>query len=102
MFIAKLAAFVLFLPMLKRRLFKTTPFLILYVLGLLGIIYQLITEFGRVDSWGYMAIFAVLPFIIAMIIIDVLLKAFIKQSMKWVWIIEAFLSLVLIYYWIVR
>jgi hypothetical protein len=88
--------------MLKQRLFKTTPFLLLYVFGLFGIVYQLIVEFAGPQSWGHMAVFAVLPFIVAMIIIDLLLKTFIKQSMKWIWIIESFLSLALVYYWIVR
>jgi hypothetical protein len=88
--------------MLKQRLLRTSPFLIFYVLGLLWIIYELI--FGRVgaDGWGDLAIYSVLPFIILFIVVDVVLKLSIKKSVVWLWVIEAFLSLALIYYWIVR
>src|SRR3712207_8434874 len=37
---------------------------------------------------------------IGMIVADVTLKLLFKRSTKWVWLIEVFLSLGLVYYWI--
>ena len=92
----------LFLLMLKKRLLRTTPFFIFYLLGMLWIMYELIFERGGAEGWAELAIYSILPLIVLLIIVDVVLKLLIKTSLVWIWVLEAFLSLGLVYYWIVR
>jgi len=88
--------------MLKKRLFITTPFLIISILSLLWILYELIIERGGFEGWGLLTIYSILPFLIGIIIVDLVLKLLLKTAVKWMWLIEGFLLLGLVYYWIVR
>jgi hypothetical protein len=86
--------------MLKQRLFKTTPFFIFYILGLLTIFYQFILQLVNTERWGYLAIFSIMPVVAGMIVVDVVLKGIVRK-VKWIWLIEGFLCLGLIYLWII-
>lgn len=86
--------------MLKQRLLKTTPFLILYAVGLLYILFEVVFNSG-LERWGVVTIYSVLPFLLFTFLVDVILKIVLKTKLLWIWMIELTLLLGLVYYWII-
>jgi hypothetical protein len=87
--------------MFKRWFNRITPFVIIAVVTSLFVLFQIIFGYATLDAWKYPILWKLLLFLLATIIIDVLLKYTIKKKNYWIWIIESFLCLVLVYYWIV-
>ncbi len=88
------------MSMHKKHLLKPTPFFILSLLGILYLLFELITSGFVVEGWVYRIKNLLLPVILFMIAADVLLKYFIKKTRR-ILVIELILLLGVIYYWIV-
>ncbi len=87
--------------MIKKWYSRPTPFVILSVIVTIVLLFGLLAERGGTDGWRYLFIHSLLPALIIMLAIDLLLKWVIKKATKWIWIIEAILTLGFVYWWIV-
>lgn len=63
-------------------------------------LFEWIVGGGRVEGWLYRMLNLLLPVAISMLVLDILLKYFLR-SLRVIWLVEAVLSLGIIYYWIV-
>ena len=93
--------FTVILNMIRKWIVRTTPFVILSLICTVVLLYELIIERDGPAEWRDSLLFKLLFFLVAIILTDVVLKYFIKTRNYWIWIIEAFLCLGFIYYWIV-
>ena len=87
--------------MIKKWFQNTTPFVILSVFAAIIILYEIVFEGAGFAEWRVPVIFKLLIFLAVIIIIDVILKFYIKCSNAWIWFIELFSCLGFIYYWII-
>lgn len=83
-----------------KGFFRTSPFLILSFCTAFILLYQLIFERGGPDEWRHPLLLTLLFFLILIVVSDLVLKHFIKKN-SWLWVIELFMCLGFIYYWIV-
>ena len=86
--------------MTKNRLAKPSLFFVVSLLIVLYILFEWIAAGGHVEGWVYRMVNLMLPVAISMLVIDLLLKYFLR-SLRVIWLVEAVLSLGIIYYWIV-
>ena len=86
--------------MTKSWLAKPTLFFVVSILMFLYILFEWIAGGGAVEGWLYRMVNLLLPVAITMLVVDLLLK-YLLRSLRVIWLIEAMLSLGLIYYWIV-
>ena len=86
--------------MTKSWLAKPTLFFVVSILMFLYILFEWIAGVGAVEGWLYRMVNLLLPVAITMLVVDLLLK-YLLRSLRVIWLIEAMLSLGLIYYWIV-
>jgi len=86
---------------LKKWFNRTSPFVILSVIIIIVMLYELIfAGFGR-EEWRYPFLSRLLIFLIGIVVSDLVLKTLISSRNYWIWIIETFLCLALLYFWIV-
>jgi hypothetical protein len=86
--------------MVGNRFARPSPFVILSIVAAFLFLYQLIFESGGPDEWRHPLLLRLLLFVFLLVVADLVLKHFIQKH-YWLWLIELFLCLVLIYYWIV-
>ncbi len=87
--------------MLRRGFKKITPFLILSILGLAGVVLEMFTGHWGSDGWTALAIIPLTTVFVAMLLIDIFLKI-VRGSTTVIWTVEIVLLLGLVYYWIIR
>lgn len=87
--------------MIKKWFNRVTPFVMLSVVLLLLILYFLIIERRVSEGFGYWSVLRIIIFLATVIVIDLALKYLISRKNYLIWIIEMFLCLGLLYYWIV-
>lgn len=91
----------LLLNMIKKWFNRTTPFVILSVIVLFGVLYMLLIERRALEGLGYALISRTLVFLAAIIVVDLSLKYMMPKTNYRIWVIELILCLSLLYYWIV-
>lgn len=87
--------------MFKKWLTRTTPFVVIALFSAIVLLYQFITQGGGPDGWRYPFLLRLLFFILFIIAVDLILKYAIATKTFWIWVVEIFLCLGLLYYWIV-
>jgi len=83
----------------KNWLELITPFTIVSILAFGVIIASIIIVFKNRDGWGLVAIGVYLPLMVALIVIDIVIKILLKRQLLQVWLIEIALLIVSIMFY---
>jgi hypothetical protein len=87
--------------MFKKRFKRKTPFLLIAAMGAIVLLYEVIIERGGPDGWRYPLLLKFFGYWISVLLMDVLLKHWIKNKTYLIWLVECFLLLVIFYLWII-
>lgn len=79
----------------KNWLELITPFTIVSILAFWGIIASIIHYFKTGDGWGLVVVVIYLPWMIALIVIDIVIKILLKRQLLQVWLIE--IAIIIVY-----
>lgn len=94
--------FVVYFYSMKKWIGRITPFVILCVLAVFGMLYFLVAERNSAAEVRYAYLVLLLPIVLGMAVADLVLWRLIKQKKYWLWLVEILLLLALVYFWIVK
>jgi hypothetical protein len=86
--------------MIKKWFLRTTPFVILAVITAMLFVFQMVFAKTAFNDWKYNILIKLFLFLVFVVAVDVLLKWALKKN-SWLWAIELFLCLALVYGWII-
>lgn len=87
--------------MIKKWFTRTTPFVIISVITSFIILYSLLVEKGGTEGFRLSLVLRLFFFLLAIILLDIVLKFYISKKTFLIWILETLLCLALVYYWII-
>jgi hypothetical protein len=87
---------------MKKLFSRITLFLLLSVVGVIGMLYVFATQASNTQQGNWMIAAMLLPVIGAMILVDLLLRKMFPVKTYWIWLIEFVLLLGIFYAWIIQ